>query len=403
MILAVEIENFMSIRDRQRIDLQVGGAVDDCPERYAPTWPGSSRRVPKVIAFFGANASGKSTVLRSLQYLVWFVRESFQFGPAQSLPFEPFWDGSCHDAPTVLAVEFAGPESVSGVESGKPQCRYRYELRLHTAGGKRTVLNESLFFWPSRAKRLVRLFERDAAGDVVAGPDFGLAGHKSVLKKILRDNASVISTLAQLDHAPSLALQQAAYRVSSNIFLEKLQVNESQMLQYYQANPALLDALNGDLPRIDLGIQSMMIGQGPNGLIATFRHRGLSREVPLMLESHGTRQFLQIYPFLMDALQRGGIAIVDELDLAIHPTVLPEILRWFYSPQRNPHSAQLWMTCQNSSLLEELVKEEIYFCEKDPTGATSVYGLKDIQGVRRIDNFYRKYMGGTYGAVPTIG
>jgi len=45
----------------------------------------------------------------------------------------------------------------------------------------------------------------------------------------------------------------------------------------------------------------------------------------------------------------------------------------------------------------------VYFCEKDAIGGTSVHGLKDIQGVRRIDNFYRKYMGGTYGAVPTIG
>jgi AAA15 family ATPase/GTPase len=125
--------------------------------------------------------------------------------------------------------------------------------------------------------------------------------------------------------------------------------------------------------------------------------------VPLVLESHGTRQFLLAYPYLASVLENGGIAVIDELDLAIHPLVLPEILRWFYSAERNPHNAQLWMTCQNASLLEDLTKEEIYFCEKDACGGTSVYGLKDIQGVRRVDNFYRKYMGGTYGAIPTIG
>lgn len=403
MIHSLEIENFMSIRDPQTIQLDVGAAVDDFPDRYAETWPASGRRVPKVIAFFGANASGKSTVLRALQYLAWFVRDSFQFAASDSLPFEPFWDDRSSGKPIRLAIEFPGPESFEPEAMDKTRCRYRYEVLLQWAEGKRTVQSESLFFWPSRAKRLVRLFERGPSGSVAAGPEFGLAGHKSVLKKILRDNASVVSTLAQLDHQPSLALRQAASRLYSNIFMEKVQVDEGRMLQFYQANPPLLDALNRDLPRIDLGIRSMMIASGTAGPVATFRHDGLSREVPLVLESHGTRQFLQIYPFLMQALQYGGIAIVDELDLAIHPTVLPEILRWFYSEQRNPHHAQLWMTCQNASLLEELVKEEVYFCEKDASGATSLYGLKDIQGVRRVDNFYRKYMGGTYGAVPTIG
>ncbi|CAM3400566.1 ATPase AAA-type core domain-containing protein [Bordetella sputigena] len=403
MIHTLDIENFMSIRDAQSVQLDVGAAVSDFPERYAETWPGSGRRVPKVVAFFGPNAAGKSTVLRSLQYLVWFVRDSFQFGAGNSLPFEPFWEETSQQMPIRLAVEFAGPESFDDAELAKAQCRYRYELRLQSRDGRRTVLSESLFFWPSRAKRLVRLFERDDSGGVAAGPEFGLSGHKSVLKKILRDNASVVSTLAQLDHAPSLALKQAAQKVFSNIFMEKVQLNESVMLQFYQANPDLLDALNRDLPRIDLGIRSMLIGQGHSGPVATFQHEGLSREVPLVLESHGTRRFLQIYPFLMQALHSGGIAVVDELDLAIHPTVLPEILRWFYSEERNPLHAQLWMTCQNAAVLEDLSKEEIYFCDKDADGATSVYGLKDIQGVRRMDNFYRKYMGGTYGAVPTIG
>jgi AAA15 family ATPase/GTPase len=409
VIHSLEIENFMSVRDLQLIDLMVGSAVCDFPERYAQTWAGSGQRVPKVIAFFGANAAGKSTVLRTLQYLSWFVKDSFQYGAGNSLPFEPFWDESSQDAPVRLALEFAGPETFQQrsqsevTTASKAYCRYRYELSLQLVDSRRTVLSEALYFWPARAKRRVRLFERDATGDVVAAQEFEVVSHRAVLKKILRDNASVIATLAQLDHAPSLALRQAAGTISSNIFMEKLPVNEVAMLQYYQANPTMLASVNSDLASIDLGIRSMSIAQGTNGPVASFRHEGLSRDVPLILESHGTRQFLQIYPYLAHVLQFGGIAVIDELDLAIHPHVLPEILRWFYSEERNPKNAQLWMTCQNASLLENLTKEEIYFCEKDSTGGTSIYALKDIQGVRRVDNFYRKYMGGTYGAVPTIG
>jgi len=106
---------------------------------------------------------------------------------------------------------------------------------------------------------------------------------------------------------------------------------------------------------------------------------------------------------LNQALETGGIAVVDELDLAIHPLVLPEILRWFHDGERNPHDAQLWMTFNNASLLEDLVKEEILFCEKDDLGRTRVYSLRDVQAVRRSDNYYRKYLSGVYGAVPHLG
>lgn len=410
MIHSLTIENFMSVRDRQLIDLTIGAAVNDNPERYAEAWQGSGKRLPKVVALFGPNASGKSTVLRAIQHVTWFVRDSFQLAANASLPFEPFW-GAGHDSePITLAVEFAGHERVfqgpppeRAVAVSALRCRYAYEVKIQLKDGRRTVLNEALYSWPSFAKRRVRLFERNADGDVIASSEFGLSRHRAVLKQILRDNASVISTLAQLDHEPSKMVQHLARQISSNIFIEKAPVNELAMLQFYQANPDLFASVNRDLANIDLGIRSMDIGVGSNGPVAMFAHEGLSRSVPLPLESHGTRQFLHIYPHLASVLKGGGIAVIDELDLAIHPMVLPEMLRWFYSPERNPHNAQLWMTCQNASLLEELSKEEIYLCEKDAGGGTTVYGLKDIQGVRRIDNFYRKYMGGAYGAIPTIG
>lgn len=147
----------------------------------------------------------------------------------------------------------------------------------------------------------------------------------------------------------------------------------------------------------------MRLEQGANGPFASFDHEGLSEPLRAQLESHGTRLFVKIFPLLLQALETGGVAVIDELDLAIHPLILPEIIRWFHDPVRNPHNAQLWMTCNNSTLLEELIKDEVLFCEKDTLGRTTVYALRDIQSVRRQDNFYKKYMSGVYGAVPHLG
>ena len=94
---------------------------------------------------------------------------------------------------------------------------------------------------------------------------------------------------------------------------------------------------------------------------------------------------------------------LDEIDNDIHPALMPEIIGWFHDERTNPHNAQLFMACHNASILEHLEKEEIYFTEKTPDGRTQVYGLKDIDGVRRVDNYYKKYLGGVFGAVPNIG
>lgn len=403
MLFRLEIENFYSIRERQVIELAAAGNAPALTGRLAPAWPGANTRVPKVVALFGPNASGKSNVLRALAFIAWFVKDSFALPPNNRLPFERFNDTQSLEAPTHLAVHLAGVADPKRMEEeSPPQCEYMYEVVL---GGPHNeaqhVIREALYYWPAGKK--TRLFERDESGAVVAAKAFELAGYRQALDKVLRPNVSVISTLAQLKHPFALRIREAASRVLTNILIEKQDGAEEQMVQYYAANPAIVETLNRELERIDLGLRGMEIVQGPAGPAAMFSHEGLTLKMPLVYESHGTRNFVRIFPTLLFALQTGGIAILDELDAAIHPLILLEILRWFYSPNRNPNDAQLWMSCHNASLLEDLTKEEVLFCDKDARGQTRIYGLRDIQNVRRTDNYYRKYLGGVYGAVPKIG
>ena len=405
MLHRLEIANFYSIRESQVIDLLASDHAPDEPGRTAHLWAGSAERAPKVVVLFGANASGKSNVLKALSFLSWFVRESFRAAPESWMPYQRFNDEKALDLPTHLAVHFAGPADLQRAsEPDVARCRYAYEISL---GGPRDqpprVLSEVLKYWPPHAGRQVRLFERDEKGSVSAGKEFALSGFRQALEKVLRPNASVISTLAQLKHPLATLLWHAAGLIQSNILIEKQEIDDDAIARYYATNPRQLDLLNRDIQRIDLGVRSMHVQQGANGPVALFEHQGLATPLPVQLESHGTRLFVRVFPLLNQALETGGIAAVDELDLAIHPLVLPEMLRWFHDNERNPHDAQLWMTCNNASLLEDLVKEEILFCEKDSHGRTTVYGLRDVQAVRRSDNYYRKYLGGVYGAVPHLG
>jgi uncharacterized protein len=411
MLFKLEIENFYCIRDPEIIDLCIARNAPST-DRFAPIFPNSADRAPKTVAFFGPNASGKSTVLRALAFLSWFVQNSFQLPPVSDQPpetgFQPcerFWSAEAAVQPTRLCAHFSG-----ALEFSRPReewtkfCRYTYEVCFESSKGKpRKVVRESLRQWPTEKGRSVRVFERNEEGEVLASKEFGLGGFSSVLGKV-RSNASVISTLIQFDHKASLLMRDTARTVISNIFIEKADPTDDFVVRnWYASNPAMLDALNRDIERIDFGIRAMRIVPGTLGPLAQFEHEGLSAPLPINLESHGTRQFVRIYPIIAHALLLGGIAVIDELDTSIHPLLLPEIIRWFHDKKKNPYDAQLWMSCQAASLLEELQKEEVFFCEKDRQGKSRIYGLADIQAVRRSDNLYKKYLGGVYGAVPKLG
>jgi uncharacterized protein len=404
----VEIANFCSIRDPQVIDLRAPSNAPDEPGRLAPIWRGASERAPKVVALFGANASGKSNVLKALSFLTWFAKDSFQLTPegvGSWILYQRFNDGEMQTSPTRLAVYFAGPVDLERADDPNvAQCRYGYEVVLGSSLGEpHRVLHERLIYWPAHGGRAARLFDRNKQGVVRAGRAFALAGYSKPLGKILRFNVSVICTLAQLGHPGATVLWRAAAGVAYNILIQKAELTDEQIAKNYKANPTLVDRLNRDLERIGLGVRAMQLQEGSNGPAAWFEHNGLSGPVPAALESNGTRQFIRIFPLIFQALELGSVAIIDELDLTIHPLMLAEIIRWFHDPERNSHNAQLWMTCHNASLLENLIKEEILFCEKDRVGRTTIYGLRDVQAVRRIDNYYRKYLGGVYGAIPHLG
>lgn len=409
MIYRLEVENFYCIRDRQILDLTVPRTTPDNPERFAPIFRDSNLRAPKVVAVYGANGSGKSTVLKALAFLTWFAKDSFQH-TAPGFPCERFNDEESSSRPVRLAIEFGGLMELTRSATEKvaegtevPQGVYRYELELGTRDGVVSFVNKEIL----RRKRdgrgkWVRVFERNVGKRLLDSRSFSLSGYARVVDKI-RDDASVISTLALFEHEPSQVLVDAANTVFSNILIDRTELSTDDVIKYFAENPSVVTELNKELQRIDVGIQEMTIISTPTGPTPQFMHEGLQKVMPWILESHGTRAFIRMFPILLASLSRGGIAIVDELDISIHPLILPEIVRWYYDPKRNAYDGQVWMTCQSASLLEDLMKEEIVLCEKDRQGRSHAYTLMDMKAIRRSDNLYKKYLGGVYGGVPHIG
>lgn len=392
MLRKLTLGNFYSFADEQTVSFAVAKNATDPDGRFARPITSADERFPKVAAVFGANASGKTNLLKALSFLKEFVVESADWPRENELPFLNFTAQEFWEMPTFLAVEVDGELVPEGGRSV-----FRYEVRL--APTFDTVLNESLVYVPDGRKR--RLFVREGNA-IKSGKDFGLPPRDPV-RRALRPNASVISTLAKFNHPLSMAILEAVRRIQTNVSSGgRFRIGASWATEYFGGNAECLDDFVRQIGRFDLGIDAVEIEKAKEERLVRFRHRGLSHPVELVLESQGTVAFFKVYPLIWYALQSGGVAILDELDNDIHPLVLPEIVRLFQDRETNPHNAQLVMSCHNATLLEHLTKEEVFFTEKDDRGRSVVYGLKDVQGVRRDSNIYAKYLSGVYGGVPRV-
>ena len=393
MLRKFRVKNFLSFRDWQTLDLTVAANAPDLPGRFVQSAPGSKSRFPTFVAIFGANASGKTNILRAITFLANFMRSSQENSANAPLQMAPFYGKRQEDESTQFELEFDG-------KVGNSEASEIFHYTLEISHDQTRVLEENLVYFPRGRPK--RLFSRRNQ-EFKFGNDFQIRRNDPSIQKI-RPNCSVISTLAQFNHSVSI-------NVSNNLSLLYTNVNDvlggqemakqSEASSYFSSSD-LRTKFFEFCKRFDTGIEGVEIMITNSGMEPLFIHQGIDEPISRELESHGTNMLYELFPTLYYAMRRGGVAIIDELDNAIHSLLVPEIMDLFVDSERNPYQAQLIAVLHNPSILQYLEKEEVYFAEKAPDGATSLYGLKDIRGVRRESNIYANYLAGAFGGVPRI-
>lgn len=394
MIHRVEIENYGSIRERQVIDLRIPATAPDL-DRFVRPAGDESVRLPTVVAFFGPNASGKTTVLRALANAIEFAALSFGQRPAPILFFQPFRTTDCRARPTEVVAEF------DGTWIGERTHIYRYQIRVARGDVPEGSWVDHESLWIKDGRRFRSLVKRD--GQAIRCAKQLQLPPSDVRLKAVRPDASFISTLAELNHPVFQGIREGLANTLRHISGYHSEPDIGAVLSFFKLHKDALDDLGIQLSRLDIGLINVELAETPRGLGAMFSHEGLDEKVMLHEESYGTRRFITKFPSMWWSLSTGWPAFIDDLDVDLHPMLIPEILRWFQDSSINQKKAQLFFTAHNVSVMEALEKEEIYLVEKAREGASSVYGLKDIKGVRREPSLQRKYLGGVFGAVPNIG
>jgi len=194
--------------------------------------------------------------------------------------------------PTKIAIEYDGQ-----LGENAPAAIFRYELHIAHEPNKfgSEVSYESLSYAPNGKFR--RIFERHQQ-KFTFGREFGITGGDSRIQSV-RPNASVISTLAQLNHkfSSDFILSLRGCKPTSSGWARRIG-GLNNALSYYAQRPDYLQRLNRELSRLDLGLEEMKIHPGNTGPVATFKHFGLGCDIVLAQESMGTRRFIEIFPLL---------------------------------------------------------------------------------------------------------
>jgi AAA15 family ATPase/GTPase len=120
-------------------------------------------------------------------------------------------------------------------------------------------------------------------------------------------------------------------------------------------------------------------------------------------ESAGTKRLFALAGYWADILEQGYTVFVDEIETSLHPLLVKELLKLLFNPVTNPRAAQVVFSTHNPVLLDGslLRRDQVWFTEKSPAGATHLYPLTDYQP-RNTEALAKGYLAGRYGAIPFL-
>lgn len=355
MLLEFGARNFFSFREGFCFSLELNG---NCPKQFS-----KGRDVANVVGVKGANASGKTNVLKALAFIKFLCVESFSQKPKSLIPVKRFFDSE---------------ENISLF------CRFRLSPHDKTVYFYEVVLNEN--------EIVTEELSIDDSEKIIfkrKGSSFERGTRDELQSLKLRNNASVINT-AFMNEIPIITnFYKFFENITSNVGdagFSEIKFNRSEICELCKDAPEILDQLKKVLLEIDLGlvdidIRSQENDKGNIEYFPVFIHEshGKKFDVPFRYESNGTRKlFFDLFLYI-HAIASGGVLAFDELDSCLHPDILPKLLEIFDDDNLNPHGAQFIFTTHDTSVMDYLGKYRTYLVNKK-NNESFIYRLDEIPG-----------------------
>ena len=400
MLVEFSVTNYKSIKQEARFSLVANRGTEHREKNVVvPTMQPGVRSDPllRAAAIYGANAAGKTNVLKAMDAMRTMVRRSAR--GLDELPVEPFrFDSETAREPTTLEATLIA----EGV-------RYQYGF----SANRTAILREWLFAWPRG--RVQTWFERGP--ELEGGYRFGdrLSGDREVWRRATRTDALFLST--------AIGLNSQQLQPVSRWFTHQLRVasvdgwSSSFSLQCCEDDrkDGVVNFLReADLAIADVRIVDEEIANAPADDVTATKVRklrllhdvpdGSAAELDLREESQGTQAIFALAGPWLDTLNNGYVIAFDELHGNLHPSLVRFLVSQFQDPRVNTNGAQLVFTTHETAILsqDEFRRDQIWFCDRNERQETSLFPLSDFRPRKDVENLERAYLAGRYGAVPFI-
>ncbi len=419
MIVEFSLGNYRSFNEVQTLHLQAA----KIKSKYKSTdinnvfEAGDKYSLLKSKIIYGANASGKSNLIRGMAAMLNIIRDSFKDDSIIQKTVEPFrLSKSTLQEPTFFQISF--------ILENVP---YRYGMQLKD--GK--ICDEWLFGTPG--KKEVYFFIREGLSVKVNENQF-----KEALK-ILPDNED--ETPIYGESALFLTVAAASKRPLAEKIVRKLTKQTSILFNITQSyvTQDLLKSLKNDQFKILLIKFLRSIGIEINNIERKeIDLKQLPKEVQELLnftkeepatieitrkmtsvdgeedsfatfdlgvdEAEGTKKMIALSPYIFSSLLLGQTIIIDEFDARLHPRLSRKIIELFNSNKNNKKKSQLIVISHDTNLMDAQLfrRDQIGFVEQDEFGASQLYSLVEYKGIRNNASFEKDYLKGKYGAVPFL-
>jgi len=422
MIIKFSVGNYLSFNDIVTLSL-VAAKIKSRNKKLNEEnlFSISGLNLLKSAAIYGANASGKSNLLKAIGFMKDFIITSSKETQAEEpIEVENFkLSTETEKKPSFFEIIFL----IDGQ-------RYRYGFTVDS----KKVHSEWLYHVPK--SREARLFLREESKIIISNVFKEGRG----LTSKTRENALFLSVVAQFNGPISInifkwfrglgfisGLSDAGYRQYT---IERIETDKEYR-----------DNIVSFVRRMDVGISNIVIREIEltDEEIKAFRyilkyikevsdeevsipeskydvfsiHKKFDKnnfpisEVEFDIdvqESEGTQKLLYLLGPIVTTLLNGRTIVIDEMDARLHPLITCSLIQLFCSNKTNPKNAQLVFATHDTNLLSNKLfrRDQIWFTEKNRYGATDLYSLAEIK-VRNDASFERDYISGKYGAIPFLG
>jgi len=389
MLVQFTVGNFLSFREKTTFSMVASPDEPGHEDRVITV--SDNLRLLRIAAIYGANASGKSNLLKAMEFASALVIEGTR--GTKPILTQPF----CL-APATLAQ----PSHFEFI--------YYWKQKLFCFGftcDTQRIHSE----WFRDASTDESYFERIGDSLTFAPNIEALLNSDEETPKTSRERLQFVSEGTRpnqlfLTEAVERNIQlftQLAFWFQVNPALISAHLKRpDSLLTLLQRNPERLQALGEFLKIADTGIEGVTVHDEEESLSLRAQHGQDKILLRPESESEGTQRLMDLWLSTMLFPKFDKVLVLDEIDRSLHP----ELARFFLQEwgKQAPEQSQLIFTTHNDNLLEDdlLRRDEVWLVTKNREGASELTSLIEYK-IAPNTNLQKAYLHGWFNGVPRLG